>query len=95
MSLKEKYIKEVKPALMKKFEYKSVMAIPTLSKIVVNMTAGRDVSNSKSITEVKSQLEAITGQKPFETRAHKSLASFKLREGMPMGGKVTLRGKNM
>lgn len=95
MLLKEKYNKEVKPALMKTFKYKSIMAVPTISKIVINMTAGRDVSNSKSIAEVKSQLTAITGQKPFETRAHKSLASFKLREDMPMGGKVTIRGKNM
>lgn len=95
MTLKEKYNKEVKEKLTKEFKYKSPMAIPTISKIIINMTAGRDVSNSKSVTEVQSQLAAITGQKPYETRAHKSLASFKLREGMPMGGKVTIRGKNM
>jgi len=95
MTLKEKYDKEVKAKLTKEFKYKSPMAIPTISKIIVNMTAGRDVSNSKSVTEVKNQLAAITGQKPYETRAHKSLASFKLREGMPMGGKVTMRGKDM
>ena len=93
--LKDRYNKEIIPKLKEKFGYKSVMSVPKISKIVINMTAGKDVSNSKSVIEVKKHLELITGQKPYETRAHKSLASFKLREKMPMGGKVTIRGKKM
>ena len=93
--LKDRYLSEVKPKLKEKFNYKSVMAIPTIKKIVLNMTAGKDVNNSKAVVEIQNQLTTITGQKPLETRARKSLASFKLRENMPMGGKVTLRGKHM
>ncbi len=93
--LKEKYKKEVAKALQTKFKYKSPMQIPTIEKIVINQTAGKEVSNSKAIEEVLKELEAITGQKPLATKAKASLASFKLREGMPMGGKVTLRRERM
>ena len=80
---------------MKEFKYTSAMEVPRLEKIVINMTAGNEVSNSKAIEEVMSELALITGQKPFQTTAKKSLASWKLREGMPMGGKVTLRREKM
>ena len=93
--LKEKYNKEIKSKLKKQFGYKSVMQIPTIEKIVVNMTAGNEVTNSKAIEEVANDLLAITSQKPATTIAKKSLASWKLREGMPMGSKVTLRGERM
>lgn len=93
--LKEKYNNEIKKALNDKFKYKSVMETPKIEKIILNMTAGRDVTNSKSIEEVMTQLGQISGKKPMKTVAKKSLASFKLREGMPMGGKVTLRGNDM
>ena len=93
--LKEKYNKEIKNNLKKQFGYKSVMQIPTIEKIVVNMTAGNEVTNSKAIEEVANDLLAITSQKPATTTAKKSLASWKLREGMPMGSKVTLRGERM
>ncbi|MGL6125231.1 MAG: 50S ribosomal protein L5 [Metamycoplasmataceae bacterium] len=89
--LHTKYIKEIVPALMKEFKYSSVMEVPRIEKIILNMTAGREVTNSKAIEEVQNELALIAGQKPAETRARKSLASWKLREGMPMGGKVTLR----
>ena len=89
--LHTKYNKDIVPALMKEFKYSSVMEVPRIEKIVLNMTAGREVTNSKAIEEVHNELTLITGQKPAETRARKSLASWKLREGMPMGGKVTLR----
>ncbi|MCP4337129.1 MAG: 50S ribosomal protein L5 [Mycoplasma sp.] len=93
--IKEKYNKEVKNSLQKKFKYKSPMQIPKIEKIIINQTAGNEVSNSKAIEEVLKELESITGQKPLATRAKSSLASFKLREGMPMGGKVTLRRNRM
>ncbi len=93
--LKEKYTKEVIKGLQEKFKYKSLMQVPKIEKIVINQTAGKEVSNSKAIEEVLKELEAITGQKPLETIAKKSNASFKLREGMPMGGKVTLRSERM
>lgn len=89
--LKQKYEKEIVPALMKEFKYKSVMQVPRIEKIILNMTAGREVTNSKAIEEVMNELALIAGQKPTQTVARKSLASWKLREGMPMGGKVTLR----
>ncbi|KDE45406.1 50S ribosomal protein L5 [Metamycoplasma hyosynoviae] len=95
MALELKYLKEVKPALIKQFNYTSSMQVPRLQKIVINMTAGNEVSNSKAIEEVMNELTLITGQKPFQTKAKKSLASWKLREGMPMGGKVTLRRARM
>ncbi len=94
-TLKEKYNNEVRNALKTKFKYKSSMQIPTIEKIIINQTAGNEVSNSKAIEEVLKELEAITGQKPLATKAKSSLASFKLREGMPMGGKVTLRRDRM
>ncbi|MDC8916503.1 50S ribosomal protein L5 [Metamycoplasma hyosynoviae] len=95
LALELKYLKEVKPALIKEFNYTSSMQVPRLQKIVINMTAGNEVSNSKAIEEVMNELTLITGQKPFQTKAKKSLASWKLREGMPMGGKVTLRRARM
>ena len=93
--LKEYYQKDVAPALMKKFEYKSVMQIPKLDKIVVNVACGEAVSNSKMIDAVVADLAKITGQKPIVCRARKSVANFKLREGMPIGAKVTLRNEMM
>ncbi|MDC8921142.1 50S ribosomal protein L5 [Metamycoplasma hyosynoviae] len=95
LALELKYLKEVKPALIKEFKFSSSMQVPRLQKIVINMTAGNEVSNSKAIEEVMNELTLITGQKPFQTKAKKSLASWKLREGMPMGGKVTLRHARM
>ena len=93
--LKEKYIKEVTPALMSKFEYKSVMQVPKVEKIVVNMGVGDAVKNSKALDAAVEELTIITGQKPVVTRAKKSIAGFRLREGMPIGAKVTLRGERM
>ncbi len=95
-NLKDKYTAEVAPALMKKFEYKSVMQIPKLDKIVVNVGCGKEAyGNSKVFEAVVRDLTAITGQKPVITNAKKSVANFKLREGMPVGVKVTLRGDRM
>ncbi len=94
-SLQEKYNKEIKKALQAKFKYSSPMQLPKLEKIIINMTAGNEVTNSKAIEEVRNEIQAISGQKPMETKARKSLASWKLREGMPMGSKVTLRRDNM
>lgn len=93
--LKDYYLKEVAPALMKKFSYKSVMQIPKLDKIVINVGAGEAKENSKVIDSVISDLSAITGQKPMVTAAKKSVANFKLRTGMKIGAKVTLRGDRM
>ena len=93
--LKELYVKEAAPALMKKFSYKSVMQIPKLEKIVINVGAGEAKENSKAIEAISSYLSKITGQKPVVCRAKKSVANFKLREGMPNGVKVTLRGDKM
>lgn len=93
--LKDYYLKEVAPALMKKFSYKSVMQIPKLDKIVINVGAGEAKENSKVIDSVISDLSAITGQKPMVTTAKKSVANFKLRAGMKIGVKVTLRGDRM
>lgn len=93
--LKKKYNTNVKKELQSKFKYQSVMQVPKIEKIVLNMTAGREVTNSKAIEEVMKELALISGQKPTTTTAKKSLASWKLREGMPMGGKVTLRGDRM
>lgn len=95
MILKEKYLKEVKPNLQKQFNYSSSMEIPRIEKVILNMTAGKEVTNAKAIEEVINELTLISGQKPYQTVAKKSLASWKLREGMPMGAKVTLRSKNM
>ncbi|MCY9221358.1 50S ribosomal protein L5 [Bacillus licheniformis] len=95
--LKEKYNKEITPALMKKFEYKSVMQVPKIEKIVINMGVGDAVQNAKAIDSAVEELTFIAGQKPVVTRAKKSIAGFRLREGMPIGAgaKVTLRGERM
>ena len=93
--LKDKYIAEVAPALMKKFEYKSVMQIPKIEKIVVNVGCGEARDNAKVLEAVVRDLTAITGQKAIITNAKKSVANFKVREGMPVGAKVTLRGDKM
>ena len=93
--LKEVYTKEIAPALMKKFEYKSVMQIPKFEKIVINVGAGDAKENTKVIDAIMADLALISGQKPVPTYAKKSVANFKLREGMPVGAKVTLRGDKM
>ena len=93
--LKDKYVAEVAPALMKKFEYKSVMQIPKIEKIVVNVGCGEARDNAKVLEAVVRDLTAITGQKAIITNAKKSVANFKVREGMPVGAKVTLRGDKM
>lgn len=93
--LKEIYVSSVAPAMMKKFGYKSVMQIPKLDKVVINVGAGEAKENTKVIDAIVSDLSAITGQKPIVCRAKKSVANFKLREGMPIGVKVTLRGERM
>ena len=93
--LEEKYKKEVAPALMEKFGYKNIMEIPRLDKIVINMGVGDSKDNSKALEKAVEELELITGQKPVITRARKSVANFKLREGMPIGTKVTLRSDKM
>ena len=93
--LKDFYKSDVAPALMNKFSYKSVMEIPKLDKIVVNVGAGEARENSKVIDAILRDLSAITGQKPHICRAKKSVANFKLREGMAIGAKVTLRGERM
>ena len=93
--LRDMYKAEVAPALMKKFEYKSVMQIPKLDKIVVNVGAGDAKDNSKVIDTIVSEISMITGQKAVPTYARKSVANFKLREGMKIGAKVTLRGETI
>jgi large subunit ribosomal protein L5 len=93
--LKQKYVDEIAPALMKKFGYKSVMQIPKLDKITINVGCGEARDNSKVLDAVTTDLATITGQKPVITRARKSIANFKLREHMPIGAKVTLRQDKM
>ena len=93
--LKEMYSNEIKDAMMKKFGYKNVMQIPKLEKIVINMGVGEARENAKVLDAAVKDLEIITGQKAVVTRAKKSVANFKLREGMPIGCKVTLRGEKM
>ena len=93
--LKEAYKSEIAPALMKKFEYKSVMQIPKLDKIVLNVGCGEARDNSKVVDAIINDLSIITGQRPIVCRAKKSVANFKLREGMPIGAKVTLRNEMM
>ena len=93
--LQEKYMKEVAPALMEKFGYKNVMEIPKLDKIVINMGIGDARENPKGLEKAVEEMEIISGQKPVITRARKSVANFKLREGMPIGAKVTLRKERM
>lgn len=94
-NFKEKYTKEIIPALMKEFGYTSVMQVPKLEKIIVNVGAGEGSKDEKFITAAVSDLTKITGQKPVVTKARKSIAGFKIREGQPVGVKVTLRGENM
>jgi large subunit ribosomal protein L5 len=93
--LQEKYENTVKPELQKKFNYSSPMETPKVVKIVINMGVGDAVANSKVLDEAVEELTAIAGQKPVVTKAKKSIATFKLREGMPIGAKVTLRGERM
>jgi len=93
--LKDKYVQEIAPALQQKFSYKNVMQIPKLNKVVLNMGVGEAIANSKAIDAAVGDLMKITGQKPIVTRAKKSIAAFKLRAGMPIGTKVTLRGERM
>ena len=93
--MKELYTSEVAPALMKKFQYKSVMQIPKFEKIVINVGAGDAKENTKVIDAIMADLSLISGQKPVPTYAKKSVANFKLREGMKIGVKVTLRGDKM
>jgi len=94
-SLKEKYNSEIKKSLMEEFKYTSVMEIPKLDKIVINIGVGEASHDSKFIEAAVKDLEIITGQKPVVTKAKKSIAGFKLREGQVIGCKVTLRGENM
>ncbi|MFC0297408.1 50S ribosomal protein L5 [Geobacillus jurassicus] len=93
--LKEKYVKEVVPALMSKFNYKSIMQVPKIEKIVINMGVGDAVQNPKALDSAVEELTLIAGQRPVVTRAKKSIAGFRLRQGMPIGAKVTLRGERM
>ena len=95
LRLKEKYDKEIAPALMEQFKYKSVMQIPKLEKVVINMGLGEVKENPKAIESAVADLALITGQKPIVTKAKKSVAAFKVREGMNIGCKVTLRGVKM
>ena len=93
--MKERYVAEIAPALNKKFGYKSVMQIPKLSKVIVNVGCGESKNNAKEIEAICKDIATITGQKPVVCAARKSVANFKLREGMPIGVKVTLRGDRM
>ena len=93
--LKERYHKEIAPALAKEFDIKNPMATPRLEKIVINMGMGEAIANAKVLDTANDELAAVTGQKPVITRAKKSIAAFKLRQGMPIGTMVTLRGDRM
>jgi large subunit ribosomal protein L5 len=93
--LKEKFENELSPALVSKFNYKSVMQVPKVDKIVINMGVGDAVQNAKVLDNAVEELTLITGQKPVVTKAKNSIAGFRLREGMPIGAKVTLRGERM
>ena len=93
--LKEKYLNEIVPSLQNKYNYKSVMEVPKLEKIVINIGVGDATGNSKLLEAARADLELISGQKPVVTKAKKSIAGFKLREGQAIGCKVTLRGENM
>lgn len=93
--LQEKYVSEVVNGLVDKFQYKNVMKIPKIEKIIINMGIGEAVANSKALDAAVSELITIAGQKPVVTKAKKSIAAFKLRAGMPIGTKVTLRGDRM
>lgn len=93
--LKERYLQEIAPALMKEFGYANVMQVPRLTKISVNIGLGEALTNSKAIEAATGDLSIVTGQKPVVTRARQSIATYKLREGMPIGAMVTLRGNRM
>ena len=93
--IKEKYENVVKPELIKAFNYTSIMEVPKIDKIVVNMGIGDAVFNPKVLDDAVEELQLLTGQKPIITKAKKSISNFKLREGMPIGAKVTLRGERM
>ncbi|ANK60145.1 MULTISPECIES: 50S ribosomal protein L5 [Loigolactobacillus] len=93
--LKERYVKEITPAMMEKFNYTSVMQTPKVDKIVLNMGVGDAVSNAKNLDHAVEELALISGQQPLITKAKKSIAGFRLREGMSIGAKVTLRGERM
>lgn len=93
--LRKNYEDKVVPSLMEKFNYRSVMEVPKLEKIIINMGVGDAVQNSKALDSAVEELSLISGQKPVVTRAKKSIAGFRLREGMPIGAKVTLRGERM
>src|SRR5579872_6568042 len=93
--LKERYDKEIRPALQERFTYKNPMQIPRLEKVVVNMSVSDAIQTSKALDAAVADMQTITGQKPIQTTAKKSIAAFKLREGMKIGAKVTLRGDRM
>jgi len=93
--MKEFYRKEVVPALLSRFKYKNPMEVPRLEKVVVNMGLGEAIANAKALDSASSDIAAITGQRPVITKAKKSIAAFKIRTGMPIGAKVTLRGDRM
>src|SRR5699024_1056786 len=93
--LKQNYQETIDPSMMEKFEYKSVMQVPKIEKIIINMGVGDAVQNSKLLDNAVEELALIPGQKPVVTRAKNSIAGFRLREGMPIGTKVTLRGDRM
>jgi len=93
--LKQEYNKKIAPQLMAKYKYDSVMEVPKLEKIVINMGVGNAVQDAKNLELAVNEIERITGQKPVITKAKKSIASFKLREGQGIGAKVTLRGNTM
>ncbi|MET3684021.1 large subunit ribosomal protein L5 [Alkalibacillus flavidus] len=94
-AIKKQYQEEIVPGLMNKFEYDSVMQAPKVEKIVINMGVGDAVQNSKALDNAVEELELISGQKPLVTKAKKSIAGFRLRQGNPIGAKVTLRGERM
>ncbi|AIQ26240.1 50S ribosomal protein L5 [Paenibacillus sp. VTT E-133280] len=93
--MKERYLNEITPALMQKFNYTTVMQVPKIEKVVINMGVGDAVQNSKVLDAAVNDMQLIAGQKPVITKAKKSIAGFKLRENMPIGVKVTLRGERM
>lgn len=93
--MKDRFLNEITPALMQKFNYTTVMQVPKIEKVVINMGVGEAVSNSKVLDTAVQDLQLISGQKPVITKAKKSIAGFKLRENMPIGVKVTLRGERM
>jgi large subunit ribosomal protein L5 len=95
MGLKERYRQEIVPQMIKKYSYNNVMQVPVLTKIVVNMGVGEAIQNSKSLDAAVNDMMTITGQRPVVTKARKSIAAFKLRSGMKIGCKVTLRGNRM